>query len=54
VIRKSFYRKDPGQEITLFAAGGDNNGEVVGLSQGRVEDNVVVYILSVVVTHDAQ
>jgi len=38
----------------LFGAGGDNNGEVVGLAQGRVEDNVVVHILSVVVTHDPQ
>jgi len=38
----------------LFGAGGDNNGKVVGLSQGRVEDDVVVYILSVVVTHNAQ
>ena len=38
----------------MFGAGGDNDGEVVGLAQGRVEDNVVVYILSVVVPHDAQ
>jgi len=38
----------------LFGAGGDNDREVVGLSQSRVEDNIVVHILSVVVTHDAQ
>ena len=38
----------------MFGAGGDNNGEVVGLAQGRVEDNVVVHILRVVVTHDPQ
>jgi len=40
--------------MTLISAGGDNDGEVVDLSQGRVEDDVVVHVLSVVVTHDAQ
>ena len=38
----------------MFGAGGNNNGEVVGLAQGRVEDNVVAHILSVVVTHNPQ
>ena len=40
--------------MTLISAGGDNNGEVVGLAQGRVEDNVIVHIPSVVITYSAQ
>ena len=38
----------------MFGVGGNNNGEVVGLAQGRVENNVVARILSVVVTHNPQ
>ena len=38
----------------MFGAGGDDNGEAVGLAQSRVEDNIVVHILSIVVTHNPQ
>ena len=38
----------------MIGAGGDNNGEIVGLAQIRVEDDVVVHILSIVITHGAQ
>ena len=38
----------------MVTAGGDNDGEPVGLTQGRVQDDVVVHILSTVVADDAQ
>ena len=38
----------------MVTAGGDNDGEPVGPTQGRVQDDVVVHILSTVVADDAQ
>ena len=53
MVRKAFYwKKIPVEKITLISAGGDN-GEVVGLTQNRVGDNLVVHTPSVVVAYDA-
>ena len=38
----------------MVTAGGNNDGEPVGLTQGRVQDDVVAHILSIVVTDAAQ
>lgn len=47
-------RKTTGRKSTLIRAGGDDNREVIGLAQASVEDNVVVHLLEVVVTDNAQ
>ena len=38
----------------MICAGGDDDGETVGLAQGSVEDDVVVHVLCAVVTDDTQ
>ena len=41
------------EELTLICAGGDNDGEIIGLAQGSVEDNVLVHILWCVIADKA-
>ena len=37
----------------MICAGGDNDGEIIGLAQGSVEDNVLVHILWCVIVDKA-
>jgi len=53
VIRRSFHEQDDEQEVTCVCAGGHDYWEVVGLSQGSVQDDVIIHILGAVVADEA-
>jgi hypothetical protein len=54
VVRRSLPKGSEKKKITLIRAGGDDHGEVVGYTQGSVEDDVVVHILDAAVSDDAR
>ena len=53
MIRRLFYQGGDREEVTLICAGGNDDRETVGLTQGSMEDNNVEHVLWGVIADEA-